>query len=151
MRGNLPVIKGAVVGVLVAVTMLGVLVLLEGVKVADAQSVSSKIDTSEHSEMLAMDADKGTIVVTVCGLAVMVLSESEKTRIMLGSSMASHLSEMGIDTGVQSGQPLGALELADHYNSIRDNCKAVRKTNDKDALNDRLEIDKQGVGKDELI
>jgi len=151
MREKLPVMQGTVVLLVLVVSVLAAVVSPAGVRSVSAQGFSSQADAVDTSELLAMDADSGTIVVTVCGLAVMVLSESQRTQIMLGASMASHLSDLEVDAGVQSDEPFGALELADHYHSIRENCKAVRKTNDRDALNERLEIDGRNVGRDEVI
>ncbi len=139
------------------VIVTGVLVgggVLNKIADAQAQSPDSHPVLPEHVlkvGTLPVNPDGAPIVVTVCGLAVMIVSESDDAPIMVGASMATHLSQLGADDGPGAAVQVEAVELADHYHSIRENCKAVRKTNERDAMKERFEPGGKAVGRDELI
>lgn len=124
---------------------------IANIPVVDAQTSASDPTATGRVDTLKTVASPETIVVTVCGLAVMVLSKTDAEKIMLGASMANHLSELGVAAGARHGVEVESLELAEHYHSIRDNCKAVRKTNERDAMQERFSPARGLVDKDEVI
>lgn len=139
-----------------ATFVIGVSALSYGGVFSHTASAQTRSADSEHLVNVTtqrVGPDSNSIVVTVCGLAVMIVSESDDSPIMLGASMATHLSQLGVDadSGPATEIEVEALELADHYHSIRENCKAVRKTNDRDAMKERFSPGSNAIGKDELI